>query len=109
MTKVREYIDSVGGFCHLSAVRIITALEAENARLRAVVEKLPKTADGVPLTPGMELWHSGTGGFPKGDYAWAFSKGQSGEWFVDFAFATVMLSKCYSTREAAEAAKGAKM
>lgn len=30
-------------------------LTAENAKLRAAVEKLPKTADGVPVVPGMEL------------------------------------------------------
>lgn len=29
---------------------------AENARLAAIVAKLPKTADGVPLFPGMEVW-----------------------------------------------------
>jgi len=26
------------------------------ARLQAIVDKLPKTVDGVPATPGMELW-----------------------------------------------------
>ncbi len=30
-------------------------LVAEIERLRAIVEKLPKTADGVPIVPGMEL------------------------------------------------------
>ena len=26
------------------------------AELEAIVAKLPKTADGVPITPGMEVW-----------------------------------------------------
>ena len=40
----------------------IPALLAENARLRAVVDKLPKTADGVPVVPGMTIcwWCKGT-------------------------------------------------
>ena len=25
-------------------------------RLQAIVDKLPKTADGVPITPGMTVW-----------------------------------------------------
>ena len=31
-------------------------LKAENERLRAIVGKLPKTADGIPVTPGMTLY-----------------------------------------------------
>jgi hypothetical protein len=31
-------------------------LKSENGRLKAVVEKLPKTKDGVTITPGMETW-----------------------------------------------------
>ncbi len=30
--------------------------EVENERLRAVVDKLPHTADGVPVVPGMKLY-----------------------------------------------------
>lgn len=31
-------------------------LRDENRRLRAIVAKLPKTADGVPIVPGMTLY-----------------------------------------------------
>jgi hypothetical protein len=39
-----------------NAVMITTALLAELQRLREVVAKLPRTADGVPVTPGAELY-----------------------------------------------------
>ena len=38
--------------CKRQAVQAI----AEINRLRAIVDKLPKTADGVPVVPGMEVW-----------------------------------------------------
>ena len=38
-----------------NAASIVNAA-AEITRLRAIVDKLPKTADGVPITPGMEVW-----------------------------------------------------
>ena len=34
----------------------IAELKADNARLREIVGRLPKTADGVPITPGMEAF-----------------------------------------------------
>ena len=30
----------------------------ENKRLRAIVDKLPKTADGVPMYPTMRCWNA---------------------------------------------------
>ena len=36
--------------------------DAEIERLRATVDRLPKTADGVPVTPGMECWYRSCGG-----------------------------------------------
>ena len=33
--------------------------QCELKRLRAIVDNLPKTADGVPVTPGMTLWGLG--------------------------------------------------
>ena len=30
--------------------------KADIERLEAIVDKLPKTADGVPITPGMKIW-----------------------------------------------------
>ena len=34
----------------------ISALKRDNERLRAIVDKLPKTADGVPVVPGMRTF-----------------------------------------------------
>jgi hypothetical protein len=72
----------------------------------AVVAKLPKTADGVPITPGMELWGSlGWNNEPakatlRGTYAEGYSVGTP-EWGMNVRPEV----ECYSTREAAEAAK----
>lgn len=35
------------------------ALARENRRLREIVDRLPKTADGVPTYPGMKVWTHG--------------------------------------------------
>lgn len=37
------------------AANIIEEQEAEITRLRAIVDKLPKTADGVPVVPGEDM------------------------------------------------------
>ena len=36
--------------------RQVSFFTTENARLQAIVAKLPITADGVPAVPGMEVW-----------------------------------------------------
>ncbi len=85
------------------ADELVTALRTENERLRGVVEKLPKTEDGVPVLVGDYVWFldyyadeitkcivAETSPFPAEDWAW----------WND-------LSGCYSTREAAEAARKA--
>jgi len=51
---------------HLEIVRLKILYESETRlhneaadeieRLRAIVDKLPKTADGVPVVPGMDVW-----------------------------------------------------
>ena len=43
---------SRGSACDCTLCRV----EAERDRLAAIVEQLPKTADGVPVVPGMALW-----------------------------------------------------
>lgn len=104
------------------------AAHKELAELSEVVGKLPKTADGVPVTPGMKVWHcvdhnygpKGTDQkFPDvngidarmsrpyccGNKCWDHGcqsdpgSGTKREW-----------SECYSTREAAQSAlsKGAR-
>lgn len=38
-------------------------LLSELTRLRAIVDKLPVTADGVPIVPGMKVWKLADGNF----------------------------------------------
>ena len=45
ITKVQEYY-----------VAKLETLRADNARLQAIVDKLPKTADGVPVVDGMAIY-----------------------------------------------------
>lgn len=61
---------------------------AEVERLQAIVDKLPKTADGVPVVPGMVVWKSNCEPTNVGMLL--------GTW----------VCQCYSTHEAAEAAGG---
>lgn len=78
--------------------------QAENAELRqqlaeakAVIDKLPKTADGVPVVAGMSLYHS------SGEFSTVSEVSivvvNCGHQIVEHA------SRYYSTREAAEAAR----
>jgi hypothetical protein len=85
--------------------------ELEQLRVRveeltAIVDKLPKTADGVPITPGMQIWGKlGWNDEParatlRGSYLDGYSVGAL-EWGMN----VVPEKEVYSTREAAEAAK----
>ncbi len=86
----------------------------EIERLQAIVAKLPKTADGVPVVPGVDavFWAGGDKRNclvplqasnchyvlgPEGYVRHSIKKHHSDE--------KVSIRKCYSTREAAEAAK----
>lgn len=71
-------------------------LKAENKRLQAIVDKLPKTEDGVIITPGMKLFFSSKRFFP------AHTEISIEEERVTFG----PFCGYYSTREAIEAAKG---
>jgi len=86
------------------------------AAAEAIVEKLPKTADGVPVVPGMSLWLLSRGEIlqAKARGAWIGNSLDSAE--VDTypetdeegsSWDTWLLRACYSTEQAArEAAKG---
>jgi len=99
----------------------VEELEAENARLEAIVDKLPKYADtGAPIVPGMVVWfrklpgsvpmaRRGAHGHPVllgdtviGIHCWGeharimFAQNALVPW--------VLAARCYSTKEAAEAA-----
>ena len=90
-------------------------LQAENARLREIVDKLPKIATGVPMIPGMPLWaleYMG-GRKPENGFIWRLSSGhgwsRGGDgtlWATDQGGASAArLDQCYPTREEAVAAK----
>ena len=66
--------------------------EQKIERLQAIVDRLPKTADGVPIVPGMEVWSwMGDAGLMSTE----ITRIGKGGWFA----------ACYSTREAAEKAR----
>jgi len=82
---------------------LLDRLEDDVLSLRAIVAKLPKTADGVPVVPGMKLWeiNKHNGGIHSFTAFWIGKD--------DFALSELgrrcHVSCLYSTREAAEKAK----
>ncbi len=97
---------------HMAAVAIARevvekggGVAGEIERLRAIVDKLPKTADGVPIIPGQTIvWVrlNGTGEWVKAKCHWSILANNTGSWVMDFTPRGPEHS--YSTREAAEAA-----
>ena len=85
--------------------KAMQAAAAEIKRLQAIVDKLPKTKDGVPVVPGEDVvWHPAIANeegelSPLDVHA---SRCASWQEVPTVAFA---VSECYSTREDAEAAK----
>jgi hypothetical protein len=82
--------------CYNELARRLASVTAERDRLAEIVAKLPKTANGVPVVPGMDLWgwierYDGTPGAVH-QQNWMTAKAEE-------------IAKCYSTREAAEAAQ----
>ena len=77
------------------AVHASDSKQAKIAELEDIVDKLPTTADGVPVVPGMEIWH------PDGRTGTASIAYYGRDCFPSY----VVAEYCYSTREAAEAAK----
>ena len=78
---------------------------AEIERLRAIVDRLPTTADGVPVVPGMRLWTS----YNSGRDVSGFEVNSDGNLtclhFRDGGFDRCVWAH-YSSREAADAAGG---
>ena len=78
------------------AIEAIQALRAERDRLAEIVERLPKTRDGVPVTPWMHLW------------VWTDDDGiqqdVAGALHAD-SYNAHEVTSTYSTRAAAEAAR----
>ena len=76
--------------------------------VRAIIDKLPKTADNVPVVPGMMIYHPDEGDFKA--LAWIPDGLNPRCWWVQshsllLASSPLYLHRCYSTREAGEAAK----
>jgi hypothetical protein len=80
----------------LGQERELTRLRSENARLRGIVSKLPLTADGVAVVPGMDVWKSD--GAIRGPLLTVVA-------IDDYRSYDAGWSNTYSTREAAIAAK----
>jgi len=76
----------------------------ESRELRAIVDKLPKTADGVPMVPGMEVWCIGTMRYNNG--AMEELSGRTKEHvLMGLQRGKLFEGRLYSTREAAEKAR----
>jgi hypothetical protein len=92
-------------------------VDAELARLRervgeleAIVDRLPRTADGVPVTPGDMIFMPASGDaievarFRNNGCYPIYIRGKSGELEPATLSVPVKVEECYSTRSAAEAA-----
>ena len=91
--------------------RETAALVAERDRLRGIVDKLPKTADGVPIGfdtpvyyPGLSASSFNIGAGHVAGVVVQFRDSSIKEASAPGAYWTVKVGECYSTREAAEAA-----
>ena len=76
-------------------------LNEDIERLQAIVDKLSKTADGVPVVPGMDVWLPGYPKYPGEVEADAYGVNPC----VDWPEKLYHPCKLYSTREAAEVAR----
>ena len=75
----------------------------ENDRLQAIVDRLPKTEDLVPIYPGLEVFTTYDSGPILVE---AFHRCYSNRaWLIDTDRGPRMASECWSTREAAEKAR----
>lgn len=121
----RHYYHTEGHFDFVSLPAAL-ALLAECERLRAIVDRLPRTADGVSVIPGQVVWsnaphrvktkeqHETTTGYsewkpielPKLCNEWEFNT-STGKHYLCWGgpdYDAVDVDECYSTREAAIAA-----
>ena len=87
--------DSCAQELHAECRQALAELQEENDRLQAIVAKLPKTADGVPVVPGMEVWQDCFDGIKQ---RWAASGIEDDRAMVT----SFVYAECYSTRKAAE-------
>ena len=91
---------SIGG--GIDIARLLRTLAAEVDRLEAVVARLPKTADGVPLVDGDRVW------VPDGtEYIYSHPIDTDLLYYRTECGVGLFASACYSTRDAALDAKEA--
>jgi hypothetical protein len=87
----------------------LSACKVERDKFKAIVDKLPATADGVPVVPGMAVWtpvgmFNGPEAGPRKHYGLVILDDSELLGEVDEYVWTFYAKSCYSTREAAEAA-----
>lgn len=96
--EVADAIESPYPYLHLNEAASLIRSLCE------IVEKLPVTADGVPITPGMKLWTDNDGEIESGTITSLYPV--NGEMMVGCSGWEQAPRDCYSTREAALAAAG---
>jgi len=100
----RSHVDSLRNYRMpkeaIGTVAILDGLIAKIERLTAIVDKLPKTADGVPIVPDMVVWgYHGIRGLIKGTARGDLSI--IGD-YNGTGYPILEHKDCHSTREAAE-------
>ena len=102
----QRYAGNVLGPKLRSCEQALDEAEDRIADLQAIVDKLPKTADGVPVVPGEYVWTPGCA-------MWIVCRGNGSSDYSETLAAepnaydmdpSMPVRFCYSTREAAEAA-----
>lgn len=82
-------------------VEQLSTVTSERDAAVKVIERLPKTADGVPITPGMSVHiHEHVNGNPTTAQVWVNAIRFNAE-SVETSWGKTLPSRCYSTREAA--------
>ena len=89
---------------HYLAEQAVLRLSEKVREDESIVDKLPKTADGVPMVPGMEVWCIGTMRYNNG--AMEELSGRTKEHVImGLQRGKLFEGRLYSTREAAEKAR----
>lgn len=97
---LRELADCMSGFCELSRARMAEAADEIEGQ-QAIVAKLDKTGDGVPVVRGMKVYQRTPAG-DIGSYDVGTNSARDDSSCPSPAY--LVFALCYSTREAAEAA-----
>ena len=103
MSEMSEQLRAIAGVCRDWNMELRKAAD-EIDRMQAIVDRLPKTADGVPMYVGMKVWVRCEN---RPDVAFrSFTiLDIDGQTVGDVFSRLVKFEDCYSTREAAEKAR----